>query len=227
MVSAKSKGKSKLRGLASGKAMGRPSSYRPAFAEITRRMVGAGATEAEIGARLDCSVMTLWRWRGEHPEFAEAFKLAKEAAADRVVGAMFHRAVGYTYPSEKIVVVDKKVERVPIKEHVPPDVTAGQFLLTNLRPTEWRNRQQVEMGAPGEFDRLGDDELRHFIEAEAAQVVGTSKAIQPARVVAPAQATGIAPLQAPSVVAAPRRGRPRKVDVSSSDAGPPAFKPWE
>lgn len=161
-------GTAKMRGKPSGLAHGRPSSYRPGYVDIVARMVGAGATEGEVATRLDCAAVTLWRWRAEHPEFAAAFKFGKEAAADRIVGAMFHRAVGYTFDSEKIVVVDKKVERVPIKEHVLPDVGAGTFMLTNLRPQEWRNRQQVEMGGPGDFDRMTDDELRRFIDAEAA-----------------------------------------------------------
>lgn len=184
-------GAAKMRGKPSGLAHGRPSSYRPGYVDIVARMVGAGATEGEVATRLDCAAVTLWRWRAEHPEFAAAFKFGKEAAADRIVGAMFHRAVGYTFDSEKIVVVDKKVERVPIKEHVPPDVGAGTFMLTNLRPQEWRNRQQVEMGGPGDFDRMTDDELRRFIDAEAAIDV-TPAAIDVTPAAPKRQPTGIA-----------------------------------
>lgn len=149
---------------------GSRSTFQASFVPRALEMNRVGLTEAEIADMFGVSVMTLWRWRVAHPEFAEAFKLGRAAAGDRIVSSMFHRAVGYTYPSEKIVVVDKKVERVPIKEHVPPDVGAGQFLLTNWRPGEYRNRSQVEVGGPGDFDRMSDDELRRFIEGEAVDV---------------------------------------------------------
>jgi hypothetical protein len=181
---------------------GRHNVFKPEFVEQAQKMSRLGATEAEIAHLLGVSVMTLWRWRAKNEDFAQAFKLGREAAAERIENSMFHRAVGYTYPSEKIVVVDKKVERVPIKEHVPPDVTAGQFLLTNYKPGEFRNRQSIEAGAPGDFDRMSDDELRRFITAEAATVVGSL----PAKLEAPKKASGIA--------AAPRASRkPSKSDL--------------
>lgn len=174
-----------------GAVVGSRSPYQPSFVVRAQEYNTLGLTEAEIGSMFGVSIMTLWRWRASHPEFAEAFKLGREAASQRIVSSMFHRAVGYTYPSEKIVVVDKKVQRVAIKEHVPPDVGAGQFLLTNWRPGEYRNRSQVEVGGPGDFDRMSDDELRRFIDAEGAQDVTPS--------VAPRQAseepTGIAPVK--------------------------------
>lgn len=172
-------------------SVGKQKLYRPAFVEQARKFARLAMTEAEIAGMFGVSVMTLWRWRSQYPEFGEAFKLGREAAAERIENSMFHRAVGYTYPSEKIVVVDKKVERVPIKEHVPPDVGAGQFLLTNYKPGEFRNRQSVEAGAPGDFDRLSDDDLRRFIEAEAMQVVGSSSSA-PAKLEV-AKPTDIAP----------------------------------
>jgi hypothetical protein len=36
------------------------------------------------------------------------------------------------------------VTRVPIVEHVPPDVTAQIFWLKNRKPVEWRDVQQME-----------------------------------------------------------------------------------
>jgi CheY-like chemotaxis protein len=55
------------------------------------------------------------------------------------------RAVGYSFNSEKIFCnKDGEVTRVPIVEHVPPDVTAQIFWLKNRKPTEWRDVQQME-----------------------------------------------------------------------------------
>jgi hypothetical protein len=191
---------------------GHKSSYRHEYVEQVRKLCKIGATEYEVGQMLGVSVMTLWRWRGEHPEFAEAFKLGREAASERVEHSVFHRAVGYTFASEKIVTVDKKVVRVPIKEHIPPDVQAQQFWLTNRRRGEWRNRQEIEVGAPGEFERLSDEELRRFIEADALEPVGAQAAAAPALAALAPTAGGIA---------ARKKGRPAKV------AAPPTLNAWD
>lgn len=172
------------------------SAFRLSHIEHVRKLCRLGMTEPEIAETLGVSTVTMWRWRAKNEDFAAAFKLGREAAAERIENSMFHRAVGYTYPSEKIVVVDKKVERVPIKEHVPPDVGAGQFLLTNYKPGEFRNRQSVEAGAPGDFDRLSDEDLRRFIEAEALQVVGSSGPAPHRPTLEAAKPTGIAPTRA-------------------------------
>lgn len=147
---------------------GRKSLFRAEYVPQVEKMCKLGATEHEIATFLGASVQSLWRWRVAHPEFAEAFKLGREAATNRVEHSLFHRAVGYTFDSEKILNVDKQVVRVPIKEHVPPDVQAQQYWLNNRRSSEWQSRTQVEMGGPGDFDRMSDDELRRFIDAEAA-----------------------------------------------------------
>ena len=58
--------------------------------------------------------------------------------------SLYSRAVGYSFNSEKICNKDGEVTRVPIVEHVPPDVTAQIFWLKNRKPTEWRDVQQME-----------------------------------------------------------------------------------
>jgi hypothetical protein len=155
-------------------------------------MCRRGATDGEIAEALSVTRFTIVNWQARYPDFAEAFKLGREPATDRVERSAYERAVGYTFDSEKIVVVNKKVERVAIREHIPPDPGAQQYWLNNRRRQEWASRNQVEVGAPGDFDRLSDDDLRKFIEAEVATVAGSSS-------LAP---TGIAPAPRP---AAPRR----------------------
>jgi hypothetical protein len=59
--------------------------------------------------------------------------------------SLYQRAVGYSLNSEKIFCnKDGEVTRVPIVEHVPPDVTAQIFWLKNRKPSEWRDVQNVE-----------------------------------------------------------------------------------
>ena len=81
-------------------------------------------------------------------------KVAKEDADNRVERSLYNRAVGYTFKSEKIVTVSRganmgsDIERVPIKEHVPPDVTAQIFWLKNRRKDQWRDRVENTHAGP-------------------------------------------------------------------------------
>ena len=52
--------------------------------------------------------------------------------------------MGYTYDSEKLLVVQGEVVREPIREHVPPDVRAAEFWLRNRRPDRWKDAKQLE-----------------------------------------------------------------------------------
>jgi hypothetical protein len=55
--------------------------------------------------------------------------LLREEADARVKRSLYSRAVGYSFNSEKIFCnKDGEVTRVPIVQHVPPDVTAQIFL---------------------------------------------------------------------------------------------------
>ena len=72
-------------------------------------------------------------------------RAGKEEADARVKRSLYGRAVGYSLNSEKIFCnKDGEVTRVPIVEHVPPDVTAQIFWLKNRDPARWRDAWQLE-----------------------------------------------------------------------------------
>lgn len=93
---------------------------------------------------------TFVRWLAEHPELSVQYKLGREDATDNVERALYERATGYTFPSEKIVVVSggqgmgSSVERVDITEHYPPDPAALKLWLTNRRGKDWSDKQSIE-----------------------------------------------------------------------------------
>jgi hypothetical protein len=76
---------------------------------------------------------------------ASSLKAGKEEADSRVEQSLYQRAVGYSFESEKVFCnKDGEVTRVPIVEHVPPDVTACIFWLKNRDPAHWRDAWQLE-----------------------------------------------------------------------------------
>ena len=136
---------------------GRPSSYDPKFVRQAEKLCTMGATDIEIAVFFDVNVATIYSWKNQHQGFCEALKAGKEFADHRVVRSLYNRAVGYTFDSEKIVTVSdgkdgSHIERVPIKEHVPPDSTSMIFWLKNRDGKNWRDKQEH-----GLTDKDGND----------------------------------------------------------------------
>lgn len=137
-----------------GSKGGRPSSYKPGFAEQAAKLCALGATDAELADFFKVSTVTIWRWQSAHLEFCNALKRGKEAADERVERSLYGRAMGYTYDAVKIFMPGGSAEPVyaPFQEHVPPDVTACIFWLKNRRADLWRDRSHTEVtgkdGAP-------------------------------------------------------------------------------
>lgn len=138
-------------GGASGKAKGggarkskggRPSSYRPEFAALARKLCSLGAIDKDLAEAFGVSEQTVNAWKKAHPEFLEALKAAKEAADAKVERSLFERACGYTHEAVKILQHNGKPVIVPYKERYPPDATSMIFWLKNRRPDLWREKPE-------------------------------------------------------------------------------------
>jgi hypothetical protein len=116
---------------------------------VAKRLASKGFTDSEISEIMGISERTLNNWKEKHAEFMQSLKDGKEEPDNQVERSLFERATGYSYASEKIVTVamgqgmGSEVERVPIIEHCPPDVTACIFWLKNRRSDRWRDRQEI------------------------------------------------------------------------------------
>ena len=127
---------------------GRPTLYNPAFLQDVANWCIAGATDFEVAENLGVSTTTLYKWKAKYPEFAQALKIGKELADDRVEAALYHRALGYSHRAVKIMQNNGVPVLVPYIEHVPPSEGAMTLWLTNRRGDKWRSKQAIE-GVPG------------------------------------------------------------------------------
>ena len=124
---------------------GRPSKYKPEYAELAKNFYELGATDYEVARYLKVDPHTIYTWQTQHPEFLQSTRLGKEAADERVEKALLSRALGYEYRGEKIVSQkDGTIVRVETNEVVHPDVQAASLWLRNRQPHKWRDRQEVE-----------------------------------------------------------------------------------
>ncbi len=125
---------------------GRPSAYHVQYAEIARHLCEQGATNADLASYFGVAISTISLWQVEKKEFLEACRAGAEAAAPRVERALFERAMGYTFESEEIKVIDGEIVRVPIREHVPPDYNSMRLWLCNRAPGRWKDISHLHAG---------------------------------------------------------------------------------
>ncbi len=83
-----------------------------------------GMTEQEIAQSIGVSRRTLFRWKGEHPELAQALRKGKETVDYEVEGALLQTALG-------------------------GNTTAQLFWLRNRRPDKWKDKPD-QRGGPAE-----------------------------------------------------------------------------
>lgn len=150
-VKAKRKVKSKRAGQSNKQGKnGRASKYFPEFPEQARNLCLLGATDAELAQYFGVAESTLNLWKKEHPEFSESMRAGKLGADGQVAGAMFKRAVGFTYLDNHVSVTNELGAVVtPVEKVVHPDVQAGKFWLKNRRKDDWRENYGITDGEGG------------------------------------------------------------------------------
>lgn len=100
-------------------SVGRPSLYKPEYADQALRLCLLGATDAELGEFFGVSETTVNNWKQAHPEFLVSLRAGKQDADSQVAKALYDKAKG-------------------------GDVPAATFWLKNRRARDWRDKQEVE-----------------------------------------------------------------------------------
>lgn len=111
-----------------------------------------GQSEKEIAAALGVSYSTFREYKHKHPELLAALRMGASDASAVVENALFKRAHGYTEKVKKgfklrkpVIENGRKVAETEVVElveeevHVPADIKAIIFWLTNRNSAEWRS----------------------------------------------------------------------------------------
>lgn len=135
-------------------AMGRPTKYKPEFAEQAEKLCNVmAATDAELAAYFGCALSTLHVWKLQYPEFAAALAAGKGPANDRVAKSLYDRAMGYSVTETDVRVVQGKIVKTEVVKHYPPDVVAMIFWLKNRDSSKWSDKSEVDLNVK---DNLAD-----------------------------------------------------------------------
>ncbi|QNA83968.1 hypothetical protein G4G27_08185 [Sphingomonas sp. So64.6b] len=139
----------------------RPSTFKPAYVRQAKELYAQGLTDRELAAVFGVSRSTIFRWRAAYPEFAEATKLGKDVADDRVERALYERAIGYEEEAVRIYHPAGTEEPVIVryKREVRPDTTAALQWLRARRPGIWARPMP-----PPEEEKNIAEEIRKAME---------------------------------------------------------------
>jgi hypothetical protein len=142
-------------------AGGRPTVYKPDYAEIARHACMLGACNETLAERFEVSRRTIDNWIATLPEFGDAVRHGREVADESVVATLYARATGMERKSIKVVEGDGAPVTTTHTVQALPDVRACMFWLRNRRPEQWR-----ENHAPAEDPYGGRDLAQELEEAE-------------------------------------------------------------
>lgn len=121
------------------KKCGKPTLWRDEYTEQARKLCERGFTDLEVADFFKVGKRTLYDWKAAKPEFAEAFRLGKEAPDARVERSLFAAATGYEHDEIDIRVVNNRIVKTPIRKFYPPNPTAMVFWLKNRRRDQWKS----------------------------------------------------------------------------------------
>ena len=151
--------------------MGRPTLYRPEYAEQAHDCCLLGATNAEMAELFGVARRTIDNWLAGYPEFAASVRTGRMAADARVARSLFERAVGFRHTVERTVLHRGEERKLTATVAYPPDTQACIFWLRNRRREIWGNHRHEESG-------VTDAELLTILDeaGERAAAVATAAA---------------------------------------------------
>lgn len=123
---------------------GRLTDYKPEYDEQAYKLTLLGAIDKQLADFFDVTEQTINNWKLAHESFFESIKKGKEQADAKVAESLYHRALGYHHPEDKVFNDGGQPMIVPTTKHYPPDPTACIFWLKNRQPAAWREKTEVK-----------------------------------------------------------------------------------
>lgn len=122
---------------------GPPEAYKDWMPRTVRKLCMLGCTDKQISEVLEIGARTLARYKQEIPEMRQAMAEGRALADAEVASSLYHRAIGYSHPEEKIFNNQGEILRAQTTKHYPPDTGAASLWLRNRQPENWRDSKEI------------------------------------------------------------------------------------
>ena len=125
---------------------GRPTKYRPEYAEQARKLCLLGLIDGELADFFGVDEATIHRWKHTHKDFCESISTGKMLADSDVADSLYRSAVGGHFITEERPAGGENgpASILPLKRQVAPSVQAQSLWLRNRQPRLWRDRIEVQ-----------------------------------------------------------------------------------
>lgn len=127
-----------------GPGGGRKTLYKPEYADIGRKLCLLGKIDVELAEIFGVDESTIYTWKKDFPEFAQALRDGKQFADANVAEALYHRACGYKHKAQKIMQNNGVPVIVDYTERYPPDTAAAIIWLKNRQRKHWNDRPTAD-----------------------------------------------------------------------------------
>lgn len=128
---------------------GRPSKKNTIDLIQLTKLAARGFTDKELADFFNVSEPTLNKYKKDK-EFLKSLKEGKDIYDNKVVRALYERAMGYEHPEEKIFCDKGEIVRAQTIKKYPPDPTSMIFWLKNRDKANWRDRIDQDITSDGE-----------------------------------------------------------------------------
>jgi hypothetical protein len=125
---------------AKGNRGGRPTKYKPEYAEIARKLCAqCGFIDLQLAQWFKVNVDTIYQWKLKHPEFADALKVGKAETDDLIERATVAHIAGYYVTVDEM---DRFGNVKQMQKWIPGNPHAGMKWLAARRPEQYRERKE-------------------------------------------------------------------------------------
>lgn len=154
-----------------------PKKYHPQCAVTAKILLEDGLKNKDVYKILGISEVTGIEWKKKYPKFKQAFIDGKKNRVKQVKNALIKKALGFTIPSEEIVVLSdgkdmgSHWEKVPTVKYFPPDTASIKYYLNNRwkdeggGKEEWGEKQSIEHSGAIETITPTKEQLKEIIDA--------------------------------------------------------------
>lgn len=152
---------------------GRPTKFKPEYVDQARVLCEEGMTDKELARFWGVNPSTVYEWQFAHPELAEAMKIGKAPADDRMERRAYEVAMGYTTTITETLKLRDAQGNEFLKEYqkevvIPPNPDMLRWLLKNRRPDTWRDKTETEHHAV--IVHLTVDQQREKLKAKLEEL---------------------------------------------------------